>query len=302
MLEKDIENLIAQHPEEFFPGQGLTLVAQQKVVERRRLDILFLDQHRRQVVVEVKRGILSREASGQIAEYYGLLKNAHPESIVELILCANIIPRERKTFLETIGIECLELGLLRILEVAKKYDYRFLDDGDLAGHLDQAVTELARKDSPEPKPSETVEEPVSVWIFQGNPQRYDILNALSDPDIGHEIHWTVNQHKLKIRQGHLVLLWMSGPEAGIYALARVECDPGLMPEPVAESRYWLQEEPPTIRNRVRLTILRKFLNRPILRRDLVRIPNLSNLSILRQCQGTNFPVRNAQWQMISRMM
>jgi hypothetical protein len=26
MLEKDIENLIANYPEEFFPGEGFTLV------------------------------------------------------------------------------------------------------------------------------------------------------------------------------------------------------------------------------------------------------------------------------------
>ncbi len=128
MIEKDIENIIAQHPEDIFPGEGFKLVGQQIVIEGRRLDILFEDKHKRQVIIEVKRGILTRDSSGQIAEYYGLLKNANKDKIYELILCANIIPKERRTFLEYIGIECKELGITQITELARKYDYKFIDD------------------------------------------------------------------------------------------------------------------------------------------------------------------------------
>lgn len=88
MLEKDIENIIAANPDEIFPSEGYILVGQQVVVEGRRLDILFEDKHKRKVIVEVKRGILTREASGQIAEYYGLLKNRNLSETYELILCA----------------------------------------------------------------------------------------------------------------------------------------------------------------------------------------------------------------------
>jgi len=73
MLEKDIENLIAQHPDEIFPGEGFKLIGQQIVIEGRRLDILFEDKHKRQIIIEVKRGILTRDSSGQIAEYYGFV-------------------------------------------------------------------------------------------------------------------------------------------------------------------------------------------------------------------------------------
>jgi len=106
MLEKDIENLIASHPKDFFPKEEFTLISQQHTVQRRRIDILFEDKYGRLIIVEVKRGILSREASGQIIEYYGLLKNQFPERSIELILCANTIPNERKSFLENVGIEC----------------------------------------------------------------------------------------------------------------------------------------------------------------------------------------------------
>ena len=47
MLEKNIDNLI----------------------EGRRIDILFQDKFGRKIIVEVKRGILNREASGPVMEY-----------------------------------------------------------------------------------------------------------------------------------------------------------------------------------------------------------------------------------------
>ena len=93
MLEKDIENLIAAHPKEFFPREEFKLVAQQHTIKKRRLDILFEDKYGRFIIIEVKRGHLSREASGQIIEYYGLLKEEFPEKNIELVLCANTIPQ-----------------------------------------------------------------------------------------------------------------------------------------------------------------------------------------------------------------
>ena len=104
MLEKDIENLIAEHPDEIFPTEGFRLIGQQYVIEGKRIDILFEDKLERKIIVEVKRGILSREASGQISEYYGLLKSKNQDEFYEMVLCANVIPKERRLFLANIGI------------------------------------------------------------------------------------------------------------------------------------------------------------------------------------------------------
>jgi hypothetical protein len=302
MLEKDIENLIAQHPDDIFPGEGFKLIGQQIIVEGRRLDILFEDKHERQVIVEVKRGILTREASGQIAEYYGLLKNENKDKSYELILCANVIPKERKTFIETIGVACKELGVIQITELAKKYDYKFIDDQstfttssieDIRRYSQESNLQISDAHS---------DDEVSIWIFQGNPNKYDILNALSDKEIGNTIHWLVKQNKYKIHKGHIVLLWMSGKEAGIYALSRVECEPALLKEPMPEKKYWLDEDKRDAENRVRLSILRRFINKPILKEELLKIPELSKLSILRQFQGTNFPVKDSEWSIIYKLM
>ncbi len=296
MLEKDIENLIAEHPDEIFPKEGFSLIGQQYAIEGRRIDILFEDKLGRKIIVEVKRGILSREASGQISEYYGLLKSKNQDEFYEMVLCANVIPKERRLFLANIGIECKELGISKISQLARKYDYTFLDDRASFGedtHL--KITENSTSDiSPE-------DEDISVWIFQGNPNRYDILNSLSDNDIGNNIHWLVNQYKKKITKGNLGLIWMSGAEAGIYALTRIESNPSLMRDFPAENKYWIQPEKVEA-IRVEMTILRRLLNRPILKKRLLETDGLANLSILNRFQGTNFPVKNSEWQIISQLL
>jgi len=302
MLEKDIENLIAAHPNEVFPGEDFELLGQQITIEGRRLDILFEDRHKRQVVVEVKRGILTREASGQIAEYYGLLKNANKDKTYELVLCANVIPKERKIFLETIGIECKELGVVQLTELAKKYDYKFIDDQSTFSSSKIEDIRRYSQDQGIVSPAVDEDQDISVWIFQGNPNRYDILNALGDKEIGNTIHWLVKQNKNRIHKGHIVLLWMSGKESGIYALARIECEPSLMQERKEEKKYWLGDEENDIENRVRLSLLKRLVNKPILKEELLKLPELSKLSILRQCQGTNFAVRDSEWRLISKLI
>ena len=217
MLEKDIENLLANYPDEFFPKAGFALQGQQVRLGKCRADILFKDKYDRTIIIEVKKGILSRDASGQILEYYGLLKQDYFNTIIELILCANVIPSERRMFLENNGIECKELGIGLITSVAHKYNYRFLDEVQ--------KEQIAKVDSKQPD----FYEPVTldkakgqrVWIFQANPNRFDILNALSDTAYNKDT-WLVNQYQNEIKTGDTALIWMSGTkDGGIYATGEV---------------------------------------------------------------------------------
>lgn len=302
MLEKDIENLIAKYPEEFFPNEGFNLINQQENVEGKRIDILFEDKYKRKIIVEVKRGILTREASGQIAEYYGLLKEKDQSQNIELILCANIIPKERKTFLETIGIDCKELGVKPITDLAKRYNYKFLDDHSNFDNLSDEDTKPSQPKEVDDVELTSNDENPSVWIFQANPNRYDILNALSDKEIGNNIHWLVNQYKTKIHKNHLALIWMSGKDSGIYAITRIESEPMILSEYNAEKKYWLSENEVDKKLRVKLTIINNLTNKPIFKNNLLKLNGLSNLSIFRQFQGTNFPVRDSEWRIISQLL
>ena len=288
MLEKDIENLIAGYPKEFFPKEEFLLLGQQHTIEGRRIDILFQDKFGRKIIVEVKRGILTREASGQVMEYYGLMKSKSPEAICELILCANVIPSERKLFLENAGIECKEVSVGFITDLAKRVGYTFIDSGITS----PAVLPAAPRDSA-----------TSVWLFQANPDKYDILNALSDEKIGNSIHWLVNQHKGEIRQGHIGLLWMSGKDSGIYAATQITSDPQLMEEYPEEKKYWLGDEKGAGQQlRVSMSVAKRLTNAPLFRKAIKAIKGLEGLSILKNPQGTNFPVSNAEWKIISGLI
>ena len=56
-----------------------------------------------------------------------------------------------------------------------KYDYTFLDDRvSFKRHLPTKVEVASLLNT------DFDDEDVSIWIFQGNPQRYDVLNALSE--------------------------------------------------------------------------------------------------------------------------
>jgi len=287
MLEKDIENLIAQYPDEFFPDSGFKLTGQQVRLGKCIADIVFEDKFHRKIIVEVKRGILSRDASGQIIEYYGLLKSQSPTDTVELILCANVIPQERKMFLETVGIECKQLGFNLIYQIADKVGYTFLHPQKPNLEIFPALLTSVNK----------------AWIFQANPVRYDILNALADEEIGNIIHWEVNQHKNDIAAGHIAFIWLSGNEAGIYALAEIVTNPQLLEEPEAEKKYWTSSsDMGGSRLRVKMQIIKNMLNRPLTKEKIRNVNGLQNLSILKQPRGTNFRVTTDEWYIIKELI
>jgi len=294
MLEKDIENLIAAHPKEFFPREEFRLIAQQHTIKKRRLDILFEDKYGRFIIIEVKRGHLSREASGQIIEYYGLLKEEFPEKNIELVLCANTIPSERKAFLENVGIECKEIPVSQLINIANKYQYTFLDEEK---HASEDLSVI------KPVESQGSSDEITTWIFQANPKEYDILNALSDEKLENKMHWYVGQHKKRIKQGHIALIWMSGKESGIYAVAQIMSDPIETEEDEAEKPYWLSTEKDTTSTlRVKLKIVKTLINNPVFRQELKAQESLTGLSILRFSQGTNFPVTNEEWGVLSGLI
>lgn len=286
MLEKDIENLIAKYPNEFFPSSGFKLIGQQVRLGKCFADIIFEDKYNRKIIIEVKRGILSRDASGQVMEYYGLLKNEEPDSIIELILCANIIPAERRTFLETIGIECKELGINRLNEIASKYNYIYLDSKE------SRVIEKEIK-------AVSLPETNRVWIFQANPNRYDILNALADDEIGEVKHWLVNQYKNEISAGDIGLIWLSGKEGGIYAVTEIFSNPEVLIPSEKEEKYWIDSDDKNKEQlRVKMKLKMNLLNNPITKEILRNTAGLERLSIFRQSQGTNFKVTENEWKII----
>lgn len=109
LSEKDMENLIASNPDKFIEP-GIKLIGRQVYRSGRRFDLLFQDKFGRLLLVEIKKGVITRDAVGQIMEYYGLLKQSE-QSPIELMLIGNVISTERRSALEHAGIVVKEIPL-----------------------------------------------------------------------------------------------------------------------------------------------------------------------------------------------
>ena len=294
MLEKDIENLVSQYPDEFLPQKNLKLVGQQVKLETYFADILFEDKRKEKTIIEVKRGILTRDAIPQIMDYYGILKIKNPESKINLIIVANVIPKERVVFLsERIGIKFVEIPISRLIAVAKKHSYSFLDE-----EKSKTTEEYRHKTQILNRVEST--QGSNVWIFQSNPKRFDILNALDELD---EDVWGSRRYKEKIKAGDIGIIWMSGKDGGIYAIADIITNPDFLRESEKVAKFWFSEDDRNeVKLRVRLKYRVKLKNNPIFREEVKNIPQLKELSILKQSQGTNFPVTENEWDYISNLV
>ncbi len=95
---------------------------------------------------------------------------------------------------------------------------------------------------------------------------------------------------------------MSGKEAGIYALARIECDPTHLREYEPERKYWLGDNEGDLEIRVRLTIINNLINKTIFKSKLLNLNGLASLFIFRQFQGTNFPVKDSERKISNQLL
>lgn len=130
------------------------------------------------------------------------------------------------------------------------------------------------------------------WIFQGNPDRYDVMGAVTNLK---ECTWTVHQYANKVRPGDKVYIWESGRNAGVIAIGQVLTKPELMTRLAEEEPYFrdaslVGSEPAS---RVRVGI-QQVLSAKITRDQFIDHPILSQASILEQPQGTVFPLSSEQ--------
>lgn len=291
MIEKDIENLLSRYPSEFLSGD-LIFKGQQVKLGSYYADVVFEDRRGDMIIVEIKRGILRRDALGQIIEYYGLLKKREPNKEIRLMLVANVIPEGMTTLLsEKLGMEFVEIPVSKIMSVAQKHGYRFLDS-EKPELVQEYKGTIQRMDVE----AETGQR--RVWIFQANPQRYDVLNALADESLNDDV-WLVSRYQNEIHTGHIGLIWMSGKESGIYAVVDVTSNPQMLLDSEQSTKYWVSEsDKRQMMLRVKIRYKLKLINNPIFKQELKNIPELDEMEIFRRPIGTNFKVTNNEWQAI----
>ena len=128
-----------------------------------------------------------------------------------------------------------------------------------------------------------------TWVFQGNPERFDIDGYLRD-NTG-ELLWRVATNSTEITPGDTVYLWRSGKDAGIVAESEVIERPRVQSDDPRAVGYWVEPQATLEDMRVRLRLRRVAQTRGVLKRKwLEKDPLLKELLIIRRPAGTNFGV------------
>ncbi|MGO9270735.1 MAG: endonuclease NucS domain-containing protein [Terriglobia bacterium] len=126
MREKDMENLIAQFPDDFycFHGKGFVLKGRQQTFAGvGRFDLLFEDCYHNSILMELKAERFSySDVADQIGKYNDALEKAGNANVVMYVVAPDIPNHVRKT-LSRSGIECAEISEAEFRRVAKKDNY-----------------------------------------------------------------------------------------------------------------------------------------------------------------------------------
>ncbi|MBK8516205.1 MAG: EVE domain-containing protein [Saprospiraceae bacterium] len=120
----------------------------------------------------------------------------------------------------------------------------------------------------------------NYWIFQCNPNMFDLVTALDENLVE---TWTVSAHKDKIKEGDRAIIWVTGDEAGCYALAEILGEPAQIPI-AKDDHLWKNNHKTELR--VRISVTHDFSDRPIYKSQIADIKSLSGFK--GGNQGTNF--------------
>jgi hypothetical protein len=111
-IEKDVEYFVANNPALIgrLIGKKLTRRDQQLPIGEGRLDVLFEDQKRNLVVVELKVGRIGRDALQQLRSYIRDLQKETNKDILGVIVCAGVMPAYEEELRKQKGIKILVYG------------------------------------------------------------------------------------------------------------------------------------------------------------------------------------------------
>jgi hypothetical protein len=149
MTERQMEDLIAQFPDEFFSGHGLVLKGrQQSFAGVGRFDLLFVDSYQTSVLMELKARTAKYEDASQLAKYKDALNQGGQQNIL-MWLVAPQIPNSVREFLDRIGIEYSEIHEAHFRRVAERHDVKL--DAEETSVPDTAQARHPRRSLNEPR-------------------------------------------------------------------------------------------------------------------------------------------------------
>lgn len=139
------------------------------------------------------------------------------------------------------------------------------------------------------------EEGKSFWIFQGNPDIFDMEKYINSKE---DITWTVTRYSDEIEVGDEVFIWRSGENAGIIALANVISRPDNSIKEDADQLWKEHLKKEGLKTALR--IVSRYTETPLLKKQIM--PIIPELSILKQPQGSNFKISRDDAQAIKDLL
>ena len=122
MTEREMENLIAEFPSDFFPRRKLVFRGRQESFgEAGRFDLLFQDEFQTNILMELKARPAKYEDANQLARYGDELLRRGERNVL-MWLVAPQIPNSVKEFLERFGIEYSEIHIVEFRRVAERHN------------------------------------------------------------------------------------------------------------------------------------------------------------------------------------
>jgi predicted Mrr-cat superfamily restriction endonuclease len=131
------------------------------------------------------------------------------------------------------------------------------------------------------------EENSSYWVFQGNPKVYDFNAAIKKGLID---QWTASAHRDKMKTGDKVIFWLTGENAGCYALGEITSEAYENKE--EQDEFWKQDDKTEWKIGVKVT--HDLSTNPILKEMLEETNELKDLKVGHQ--GTNFSATEEQFE------
>ena len=138
-----------------------------------------------------------------------------------------------------------------------------------------------------------------TWLMQGNPKKWDLVGAVTRRKT---IWWRTPQHRKEIQVGDRAYMWLTGPEGGVVAVARVTGEASMVPQPPEDvAEFSVDGSSPPEAWRVRLDVEEALTSR--VPREVVKAhPILSSLPHFRMAQGTCYPITPEQDQALQELI
>ncbi len=172
-------------------------------------------------------------------------------------------------------------------------------DGKRGRPYQKLLTEAKEALSGIEKKEDEMKDEIKTWIFQANPKKYRILDAIADDALD---CWRVTRYKNKIKKGHNAIIWMSGKNAGIYAIMKIDSDPYIIETDGEKDEYALSLEYPSKMVAADLSMVKDLSDKPLLKAEIQDDPVLSELDIFKFSQATNFKITEEQWRVVCGMV